>query len=326
MLHITNGDSAVEGIQEAGVQGDVLAWRDVLHEGPVPAGLSLKALREVRARAIADRGWAPYQEVLEDFARRDATLEAFENHDEVVLWFEHDLYDQLQLLQLLDWFAGQVAGSTTITLIGVSDYLATLTTQRLLALFKDRRSVTPEELELGRRAWAAFRSPEPTALETIMREGTPSLPFLGSALLRFLQQYPSVKNGLSLSEENALDAIGKGRSILHEAFVASHHEREEHIFLGDAVFAVYLERLSRVERPLVLFEDGRVIVAPRHQAEEPGFWDRRAVLTDAGRAVLLGKMDMVRLNGVRRWLGGVYVNGNAAVWRWDASEQRMLYI
>jgi hypothetical protein len=326
MLHITNGDSAVEGMQEAGVRGDMLAWRDVLHEGPVPAGLSLDALREVRAHVMADRGWAPYPEVLEDFARRDAALEASEEHDEVVLWFEHDLYDQLQLLQLLDWFSGRAAGSTRISLVGVKDYLATLTTQRLLTLFKDRRAVAPEELDLGRKAWAAFRSPDPTALETIMREGTPALPFLGSALLRLLQQYPSVKNGLSLSEENALDVIGKGRRVLHEAFVASHHEREEHIFLGDALFAVYLEGLSRVERPLVLFEDGSVIVAPRHQGEESGFWDRKAELTDAGRAVLLGKMDMVRLNGINRWLGGVYLSGNGAVWRWDASEQRVRYM
>jgi len=325
MLHITNGDSAVEGIQDAGVVGDVLAWRDALHEGAVPADLSLDALREVRARSIADRGWAPYQELLEDFARRDATLEAFKDHDEVVLWFEHDLYDQLQLLQLLDWFAGRDAGSTTISLITVSEYLATLTTQRLLALFKDRRTVTPTELDLGRKVWTAFRSPDPTALETIMREGTPSLPFLGSALLRFLQQYPSVKNGLSLSEENALDVIGKGRGLLHEAFVASHHEREEHIFLGDVVFARYLEGLSRVERPLVLFEDGSVVVAPRNRGEEAGFWNRKAVLTDAGREVLAGKMDMVRLNGIHRWLGGVYLNGSGAVWRWDTSEQRLQY-
>ena len=47
MLHITNGDSAVPGIQATGVGGDVIAWRDALHEGPVPADLDADELRPV---------------------------------------------------------------------------------------------------------------------------------------------------------------------------------------------------------------------------------------------------------------------------------------
>jgi hypothetical protein len=64
MLHITNGDSAAEVIRRAGVQGDVLPWRDVLHEGPVPQGLSLEELLGVRARFIAAAGWASFDDAL----------------------------------------------------------------------------------------------------------------------------------------------------------------------------------------------------------------------------------------------------------------------
>ena len=39
MLHITNGGSAASGLREAGIPGAIVAWNDVLHEGPVPAGL-----------------------------------------------------------------------------------------------------------------------------------------------------------------------------------------------------------------------------------------------------------------------------------------------
>ena len=52
MLHVTNGDSTVEGLRQAPVVGDIVAWRDVLHEGPVPA-LSAAELRPVRARFLA---------------------------------------------------------------------------------------------------------------------------------------------------------------------------------------------------------------------------------------------------------------------------------
>src|SRR5919206_483284 len=57
MLHITNGDHAARLIAATGVGGEVLPWRDVLHEGPVPEGLSLDELRPVRAPFIAGALW-----------------------------------------------------------------------------------------------------------------------------------------------------------------------------------------------------------------------------------------------------------------------------
>jgi hypothetical protein len=41
-LNITNGDSAAATLTEAGVEGKIISWRDVLHEGPVDSSLSLE--------------------------------------------------------------------------------------------------------------------------------------------------------------------------------------------------------------------------------------------------------------------------------------------
>ena len=49
MLHVTNGDSAVAKLRAAGIEGDMLPWRDALHEGPVRAGLDAVRLRAERA-------------------------------------------------------------------------------------------------------------------------------------------------------------------------------------------------------------------------------------------------------------------------------------
>jgi hypothetical protein len=106
VLFITNGDSAAGRIEASGLAGEILPWRDVLHEGPVPCGLSPEELSDVRARFLAERGWTSLAEARRDFARRDATLAGYGDHEEVVLFFEHDLYDQLQLIQVLDWFVG----------------------------------------------------------------------------------------------------------------------------------------------------------------------------------------------------------------------------
>jgi hypothetical protein len=107
ILNITNGDCTVKRMAAAGIPGVILPWRDVLHDGPVPAGLSLEQLSAVRAQFISERGWGEPAAIINSFAERDQQLHAYRNYAKTILWFEHDLYDQLQILQLLAWFAEQ---------------------------------------------------------------------------------------------------------------------------------------------------------------------------------------------------------------------------
>ena len=58
MLHIVNGDCAIEALKDSGIEGDFLSWLDVLHVGPVPEGLILEEQSEVRANFIGDCDWA----------------------------------------------------------------------------------------------------------------------------------------------------------------------------------------------------------------------------------------------------------------------------
>ncbi|HJU86617.1 MAG TPA: hypothetical protein VJ788_04540, partial [Gemmatimonadota bacterium] len=98
---MTNGDCAAKRIARADLGGEILPWRDVLHEGPVPAGLDDAGLRATRARFLGGHEPDAVKVVLRDLEDRDARL-ATAGRDEIVLWFEPDLYDQLQLLQILE--------------------------------------------------------------------------------------------------------------------------------------------------------------------------------------------------------------------------------
>src|SRR5207247_1139589 len=163
MLHVTNGDSVIEGFKEGEIPGVYLAWADPLHDGPVPETSSLEALSDVRARALADFGWGSYSRIRQRFSTRDRTLEGFREHDETVLWFEHDLYDQLQLVQLLDWFSQQDLGGARLSLIQIGDHpevasfhgLGELNGEQLAHLMPSRVPITTEHLELGRETWQA---------------------------------------------------------------------------------------------------------------------------------------------------------------------------
>ena len=93
MLHITNGDCAVPPLRAAGVDGQILPWRAVLHDGPVPP-LDPEGLRAVRAEFLGDKG---------ELQAQDARLaDAIGEREPLMLWFEADLFDVLLLVQILD--------------------------------------------------------------------------------------------------------------------------------------------------------------------------------------------------------------------------------
>lgn len=279
MLHITNGDAAAGALRQAGFTEEILAWRDVLHEGPVREGLSLQELSCERAAFIAQARWGSFDEALAAFRGRDAALLACDTHEEVVLWFEHDLYDQLQLIQLLDWFS--VHAHPRLTLVCETEYLGPMAPGRMRELFRARKPAHDVELHEGARAWAALRASDPSSLSAGSFD---ELRFLGPAIRRLLQEYPWVCDGLSLTERHVLEALSRGPLEFPELFAAI---EEEPKFLGDAVLVWHLRRM---------------------QAD--GLLERRGERWAAtGRA---------RLRRLPRWLGGVRID-EACRWRWDAA-------
>ena len=107
-LHITNGDAVGEMlIGSPSVTGKVLCWRDVLHDGPLldlPDSQYASQRADFLYRQViqADpHSSITRQSIENDFKHRRAVLDSLEQFDQITLWFEHDLYDQLQLLEVL---------------------------------------------------------------------------------------------------------------------------------------------------------------------------------------------------------------------------------
>jgi hypothetical protein len=162
LLHLHNGDSTCGTLERSGVPGTNRVWADVLHEGPVPADLSPQQIREARARFVAAQGWENYETALERYKCWDESLASFPEYDEVIMWFEHDLFDQLILIHHLDFFARQDMNRTRLSLVCVGEYpgvepfhgLGQLNTDQLASLLGTRQRVTSQQLELGSAACA----------------------------------------------------------------------------------------------------------------------------------------------------------------------------
>lgn len=325
MLHIHNGDSTAQTARKAAIPGEHLAWREALVCGPAPGSSSEDEFRRLRSRHLAEAYGVKLENCENELREQEAILARFTDHEEVVLWFEHDLFCQVHLIYLLNRFARREPGKTKLSMIcigefpGIEDFrgLGQLSEAQLISLFPDRREITKTQLDLGARAWTAYSSETPTGIEDLISGDTAALPFLGSALAKHLQRFPSVRNGLGRVENVGLELIVEGRREFKSLFPAFGKREPEYGF-GDAQVSLELKRLARVARPVLTMTNGA-------SAKNSGqVLDTSFQITEHGRAVLRGEDDFVHTNGIDLWLGGVHLEGNEAAWRWDEVAQTLV--
>ena len=335
-LHVTNGDTAGDTLRLI-VNDPVVTAADVLHEGPCPA-VDGDAWYEARAGFLS--GWAPYDETRAGLAETDRTIAGASR---IVMWFEHDLFDQLAIIRTLDYVgrvladpanvgsAGPAHQPRRVSLICIDRFpgverfigLGQLTADQLSTLKGTGAAMTAGHFALASEAWRAFRSADPMGLCHLAQqltaaqiggvsEGGAALPFLGDALLRFLAEYPAVENGLSRTETLALQALAAGPMPAARLFGAA-QAQEPRRFLGDLPFFDNLDRLATARVPLVTVTgDGERRL-------------RQIAITEAGREVMANRADHVQLNGIELWRGGVHLSGSAdSPWRWDAHGETLV--
>jgi hypothetical protein len=311
-LHLTNGDATVPGLRATGLAGTIQPWRDVLHEGPVP-DVPDADLRRIRRRFLEERGAADVGAAIE-FSERDQTLTDHRD-GEYVLWFEADLYDQLQVIQILARLRELEVPSGRITLICIGEFpgiahfggLGQLDARQLARLPEMAATpLTDAALQHATRAWAAFRAADPAELAGIAATPSSELRFVAEAFDRLSREYPSTRDGLSLTERRILASFGETPSSAGTAFTRS-STREIRPFLGDTWSFDAMGRLLTAAAPL-LASDEHVSRVTRHT---------RLRITDAGRRVLDGHADHVTINGIDRWIGGVHLTGHEVPWRWN---------
>ena len=317
MLHILNGEATEAILSQTPVGGNRFTFRDALIAGPAPA-VNGSDWRRIRAAHLAEAYGVEVKKCENDFEHQQRIFESFNDHEEVTLWFESDLFCQANLLYVLDWCAHHHP-ETKLSLICIGEFpgrpnfrgLGELTAPELASLFDKRIEVTAAQLELAAHAWQAYRSEDPRELERLLQTDTSALPFLDGALRLQLTRFPSARNGLNKIESTGLGLIGQGFTRffdLFPRFVAA----EPAYGLGDSQLWNALQHLNRGPSPLLLVKD------------EEAMSESAFAITDAGRRVLSGALDHVTLNGIDEWLGGVHLQGHGNIWRWDERQGKLV--
>jgi hypothetical protein len=309
ILHILNGDATAYPFRKSSIPGDTLIWREILSEGPAPGNTTEEEFWEVRFNYLGHTFKEREEELESKIGGERIKLEQFRDHPEVVLWFEHDLVCQINLIYLLNWFAQRPLGTTQLSMVSISQHpevpgfkgMGELSPTQLAEVYKQKVIITGSHLQAATKAWKAYSSSDPGELEAVLASDISALPFLRAALEAHLQRFPSVHNGLNRIEHRILEiALEPTPAWEKEKLFPKFWETESIYGMGDLQIMGYMNDLSPA------------LLTTRFSIET----------TVKGKEVLY---DNDRYYPSDRWLGGVHLRRNDEMkWYWDDTSKKLI--
>jgi hypothetical protein len=332
-LHIRCGNDIKEALKHCGFIGDFLEASNPFVQGPVPHFDPLDEFIATRStfihRDLADLIPEKYAHLVEntdaDLRHQENTLRTLTvNYQRIVLWFEHDPYDQLCKSYVLAHLAELNLNNTVVECVqidrfpGVKKFIGigqlSQTMESMLVLWPQRISITAKDIAYGARCWQALINSDPTKLWRLTQESTPQ-PLMRTAFQRFLKELPWEENGLSLTEQLALNIINEEGPMRPGAiFNLLMTECEPLPFLGDIMLVSLLRPLWQAQNPALSVVDA--------YPEDPHpMRQTRLAITDTGLALLNGECNWLTINPhADRWIGGIHAQYGQQNWYWSESK------
>ena len=319
IVHICNGDSTADTLALADLPGDIRVWADALDLGPV-LPVSDDEHYKVRGEFWSSRGYGAAGEHAKKLADWDRGVDEVAKAEEVILWYEHDLFDQLALVRLLSRFARRGLPAQ-LTIVSIDRHpavpsfmgLGQLKPEQLAELWPRRTPVARDALEEAATTWVAVTAPDPRALPFLTKR-VKALPFLGGAIERQLEEFPDPTSGLSRTERQILAAIARGEATI-VALMTAAQAIDPRYPITDTVLFGTLQALARC----ALIEG-----APKGAPSPATLQSTNVTITALGRQALAGAIDRIHECGIDDWRGGVRLTGKGPVWRWDGAQRKLL--
>ena len=213
ILHITNGDDLSKQILNLDLPGDVITWREMLCEGPASMDVGDEEFVLLRKTFLLEKYKITEDRYQKEFLEELVKLAAINNYDEVVLWFEFDLFSHMNMLALISFLLqnkkhGPFSLVCSRKLKGEEEMtpLSQLSPKHLKAHYKQRISLTEEDIQTAQLIWELYCSKNPRRLASEIKKTT-NFEYLSSSIRAHIERFPSVKTGLNSLEINILKLI-----------------------------------------------------------------------------------------------------------------------
>jgi hypothetical protein len=228
-VHVLNGDALAAKFP---LSGTIIVCRECLIEGPVNE--PMEKFWNERASFISGSYHADRQDYFKQVRDEFGKLSQLPTGASVNLWFEHDLFCQVNM-----WFILSLLHQNNIRLplfrvapLIISDDIwsgfGRLNAQDLEACFRERIFFTPGDVKLGADLWIAYQRNDLEKIKVLGEENSPCFPYLKEVCNAQVERsYPSQRPQQRLKE-----IIAQGANDFNSIF--SEFSRTEGIYgFGD---------------------------------------------------------------------------------------------
>jgi hypothetical protein len=251
LLHITNGDSFTERLQQLNLKGDIITWREMLCEGKTLTNVGSESFWKTRFEFLNKNYKVSKSWFIEKTLKEYRSLCNHKQQDHIVLWFEYDLFCQVNMLAVISWLlANRKYAEISLVCSGKEDQsdkmfsLNELSDEQLLQLFEKRTLLNQDDKEYADYVWQLYCSNNPIRLENLGDFEEYQFAYLGDAIKTHLKRFPSITNGLN-EMENAI--LGQAVSQKHEnkaKFMGALLQNQGNLGFGDSQYDRALNRLK----------------------------------------------------------------------------------
>jgi len=216
-LHILNGDSTAGIFAGSGLPGDILVWREMLCEGPLHQDVGSDPFWMKRYAFFEDSLKVNRLEYFDKIIKEVLKIEDNDRYNEVVLWFEYDLFCQVNLLAactfLLKNYRKDIRYSLVCTgkekgkeqLQSLSDYAA----EDYKDLYENRVKLTRNDLLFAKESWETYVRNDQKELQEFDFNRNKKFRYLQAATDQHLMRFTD-KNGLDQIDRKIIELSKEG--------------------------------------------------------------------------------------------------------------------
>ena len=247
-LHITNGSSLTNFLNELNVVGEKLTWQEMLCEGPTTRKVVSELFINERIKFFSE-----FYDIDLDLDQINAEIDKLnnpENYSEIILWFEYDLFCHLNMVAVISLLqqrkidlpiylvcSGRIEGSKSLK------GLPELTPEQLMDHYNNKVLLNKEDIEMATTVWGIYCGIDHNLLKPFIVKSS-SFKYLSNCLKAHLKRFPDSITGLNILETNILKIINEQNITSKNHLLGYALNYQGYYGYGDIQFERIIEYLS----------------------------------------------------------------------------------
>ncbi|GGH03466.1 hypothetical protein GCM10011416_22990 [Polaribacter pacificus] len=270
ILHITNGDCTTDQLQKISIPGTLITWREMLCEGKTEVGVGDENFWKNRFEFLKTNFKVSKQQFIDKTLKEYRRLCNQQKQDEIVLWFDSDLFCQINMIAVISWLKRYRKGRKISLVSCTSEEIpanrfgfSALTNDQVLEHYKSRTVLTEDDIAYADYVWQLYCADNPLKIEMAKTYQTnTTFKHLNTSLITHLKRFPSIENGLNAVENTILTAVSKQKFSSKDQLVKKLLSEQEVYGFGDLQYHKYLMDLKdylRFSKSVSLTDTGKKV-------------------------------------------------------------------